>query len=154
MRPRFGVPIENAETMSAVERLETAFTKVADISIEQIKREVEAAKAAKDKERIKLSQIKMSMFRHGKEIYGFARQNAKTPAGYDLDRLEDSFINITNKASSNMKTELEAAQAIGDEAAKKIYHLQISMYQNLQQIFKSALKFATDSYWRGENEGE
>ena len=154
MRPKIDVPIDNADAMSNAERLETAFNKIADASIEQIKGKIEAAKVTQDKESQKLSQIQMSMFQHGKEIFGFSKRNAKATDEYDLDRLGDSFSGIMNQASSNLQAELEAAEAIGDEATKKIRHLQIGMYQNLQQIFDSALRYATDSYWSRENENE
>ncbi|MEM7114153.1 MAG: hypothetical protein AAF614_17085 [Chloroflexota bacterium] len=154
MRPKLGVPIDNTDAMSDIERLEAAFSKITDASIKQIKRKVGAARAAQDKESQKLSQIQMSMFQHGKEIFGFSKRNAKSAEGHDLDRLEESFVGIMNQASSNLQAELEAAQAIGDEVTKKIRHLQIGMYQNLEQIFQSALQYATDSYWSQENEGE
>jgi aspartyl/asparaginyl-tRNA synthetase len=68
----------------------------------------------------------------------------------EMERLEAMFKQITNKAIDNYQKELEVAQAMGDEEAKKLYHIQISMFQHLQSIFNFSKRYATDVRWQND----
>lgn len=65
----------------------------------------------------------------------------------EIERLEAAFTYITNLSIENIKNELEAAKAMGDEDSKKTYHIQIGMFQHAQSIFATAKNFATDESW-------
>ncbi|MCA9946472.1 MAG: hypothetical protein KC449_23485 [Anaerolineales bacterium] len=68
----------------------------------------------------------------------------------EMERLEAAFMKITDVSIGHIKNDLEAARAMGNEEAKKVYHIQISMFQHAQSIFAVAKRFATDRYWQNE----
>lgn len=65
----------------------------------------------------------------------------------EMERLETVFKKVTDKAIANYQKELEVAQAIGDEEAKKRYRIQIGMFRHAQGIFDFARRYATDKRW-------
>lgn len=66
----------------------------------------------------------------------------------EIERLEAMFKQITNKAIDNYQKELEVAQAMGDEEAQKLLHIQISMFRHLQAIFNFCKRYAIDARWQ------
>lgn len=63
------------------------------------------------------------------------------------ERLEAMFMKITNTAIQQLENDLAVAQALGDEEAKKLYHIQIGMHRHAQSIFQFAKQFASDRRW-------
>lgn len=70
----------------------------------------------------------------------------------EMERLEAMFKQITNKAIDNYQKELEMARAMGDEEAKRLLHIQISIFRHLQSIFSFSKQYATDARWRNDGE--
>jgi aspartyl/asparaginyl-tRNA synthetase len=68
----------------------------------------------------------------------------------EMERLEAMFKLITHKAIDNYQKELEVAQAMGDEDAKRLLHIQISMFRHLQSIFGFSKRYATDARWQND----
>ena len=68
----------------------------------------------------------------------------------EVERLEALFKKVTDKAIENYQKELEVAQALGDEEAKKLFHIQISMFRHAQSILHFARQYATDARWQHE----
>lgn len=69
----------------------------------------------------------------------------------EMERLEAMFKKITNSAIQHLQNDLAVAQAMGDEDAKKVYHIQISMFRHAQGIFHVARRYATDKRWKDGN---
>lgn len=68
----------------------------------------------------------------------------------EVERLTIVFKKVTNKAIENYQKELEIAQAMGDEEAKKQYHLQIGMLRHAQGMFSFARQYAADARWQND----
>ena len=68
----------------------------------------------------------------------------------EVDRLEAFFKRTTNKAIANCQEQLEVARAMGDEEAKKVLHIQISLFRSAQSILHTAKLYATDVRWQNE----
>jgi hypothetical protein len=72
----------------------------------------------------------------------------------EIERLEAVFRKVTDKAIANYQKELEVAQAMGDEEAKKLYHIQIGMFRHVQGIFNFAKRYATDARWQNDKSNQ
>lgn len=83
------------------------------------------------------------------EMYNIKIENAASMS--EMERLEAMFEKITNSAIQHLQNELAVAQAMGDEGAKKVYHIQIGMFRHTQGIFHLAKRFATDKRWSHEH---
>ena len=68
----------------------------------------------------------------------------------EVDRLEAFFKRTTNKAIENCQQQLEVARAMGDEDAKKLLHIQMSLFRSAQEILHVAKLYATDVRWQNE----
>jgi hypothetical protein len=71
------VQVENAATISEIERLEAMFKQITNKAIQNLEQEIEVARAMGDEEAKKVHQIQIGMFRHAQSIFDFARKYAR-----------------------------------------------------------------------------
>ncbi len=69
----------------------------------------------------------------------------------EIERLEAMFFNITNTAIQNLENNLAVAEAMGDQANKKVYHIQIGMFRHAQSIFQFSKQYASDKRWKNDD---
>ncbi len=76
MEKLYNIYIENAASMTEIERLEACFKKVTDTAIQQLENELEVARAMGDEESKKAHHIQIGMFRNTQSIFSFAKRYA------------------------------------------------------------------------------
>ncbi len=76
MQQPAGINIENAETMSELERLEAAYVQITNTAISQLENDLQLATAMQDEDQRKLFHIQIGMYRHNQEIFDLAKKFA------------------------------------------------------------------------------
>lgn len=67
---------EQAATLSEVERLEAMFMQITQAALQNLERELAAARASADEAAQRRLQIQIGMFRHAQGIFKFSRRYA------------------------------------------------------------------------------
>lgn len=102
MRQLNGVVVEHADTMSDLERLETAFFLITNQAVSNLENELEIAKAMSDAEAKKLYHIQIGMFKHAQSIFDTAKKWALNDGQAD-DAKRDALLQKLQRPNTKIR---------------------------------------------------